>query len=186
MGGLLRLADAGKRSQITKDVSTNFSPVCFVRAALSCRSVLRGPLLSDVRSAFFLDLGLSIARLRRLRRYHLVRLPNQTLQLVPTHSIQPVQHHPLIAPNIRRRTNVLALDQLCESLWCALQAKPRIIQPEQGKDLVTDFETKIVAPLQLLSSVRECQAKFANGVDVRCVLNSESDRTSGNPILQGD
>jgi hypothetical protein len=209
MGGLLRLADRSKRSQIHRDLSppaspylrakrratsarrVDFSPACFARSAFSCRSRFAGSLFpSDVRSSLFLDRRLSSICLRRFRRHHLIRALNQILQLLPIHGVQPIQHHPLVAPNIRRRTYILSFNQLSETLRRALNAKPRIIQPEHGKnlaaDLAIDLETKLVAPLQLLRSAGECQAKFANRIYVHYTFDSESDRATGNPILQGD
>src|SRR5271165_3007320 len=73
--------------------------------------------------------------LRSLRRHHLIRLPNQPPQLIPPERIQSVQHHPLIAPHIRRRMNVLTLDQLGKNLRRTLETKPRIVQANNRKDL---------------------------------------------------
>src|ERR1700693_109912 len=107
--------------------------------------------------------------LRCLSRHHLIRLPDQLPQLIPPHRIEPVQHHPLVAPDIGSRMNVLALDQLRKSLRRALETKPRIVQANNRKDLSSDLEEEIVAPLQILSSLRESQAKFANRVCIHAV-----------------
>jgi len=66
--------------------------------------------------------------------------------------IQPVEHHPLVAADLRSRTNVLALDQVSENLWRALEAQPRIVEANDRKNLSSDFEAKIVAPLQVFLS----------------------------------
>src|SRR3979411_792775 len=62
---------------------------------------------------------------RSLRRHHVIRLPDRFFQFVIRQRVQLIQHHPLVAPDVRRRTNVLALNQFPESLRRALEAKPR-------------------------------------------------------------
>jgi hypothetical protein len=118
-----------------------------------------------LRETFLLILVADVLS-RRLRHHHLIRLLDEILQLIPTQRIQPIQHHPLVAPDIRRGTNVLALYQFGENLRRALETEPRIVQPEDGKNLSTDFETKIIAPLQAFFGQRKRQAKFANRVDI--------------------
>jgi hypothetical protein len=39
--------------------------------------------------------------------------------------------------------NVLVLDQLGKNLRCALEAKPRIVQPDDRENLPTDLEAEI-------------------------------------------
>src|SRR5258706_16097744 len=79
---------------------------------------------------------------RHLCRDHLIRLPDQLLQLFPRHRIQPVQHHPLVAPYIRRGMNILVLDQLGKNLRRALEAKPRIVQADDRENLPADLEAE--------------------------------------------
>jgi aryl-alcohol dehydrogenase-like predicted oxidoreductase len=65
--------------------------------------------------------------------------------------------------------NVLALDQFGKNLRRALETKTRIVQADDRKDLPANLETKIVAPLQILSGLRKCQAKFADCVCIHAV-----------------
>ena len=53
----------------------------------------------------------------------------------------------LPAPHIGRRTNILALNELGKSLGGTFQTKLRIVQADDNKNLPSDFEAKIVAPL---------------------------------------
>lgn len=65
--------------------------------------------------------------------------------------------------------NVLAFDQFGKDFGGALETQPRIVQADDGKNLSTDFEAQIVAPLQILRCPRECQTELANGVGVYSV-----------------
>src|SRR5271170_1467355 len=119
---------------------------------------------SWARCGFFLLPIFSRRPLRRFRRHHLVRRPDQLPQFIPTHRVYPVKHHPLVPPHIRRRTNILALDQLGKNLRRAFETEPRIVQPQHYKNLPADFEAKLVPPLQVLRSFGKRQTKFANRV----------------------
>jgi hypothetical protein len=107
--------------------------------------------------------------LRRLGYHHLIRLSDQFPQLAPAQGIQPVQHHPLVTADVRRGTNPLALDQLGKTIRRALEAKPGIVEPEHGENLAADFETKVVFPLELLSSMGKGETKFADGIGIHGV-----------------
>jgi hypothetical protein len=61
--------------------------------------------------------------------------------------------------------NVLTLDQFSETLRRALETQPRIIQANDRKNFAPDLEAEIVAPLQVLSGLRERQTVVANGID---------------------
>jgi hypothetical protein len=84
--------------------------------------------------------------------------------------VQPVQHHPLVSPDVGCGTNILALDQFRERLGRAFEAHPQIVQADDGKNLPAYFlahlEAERIAPLQLLNRVREGEAVGANGIDV--------------------
>lgn len=66
--------------------------------------------------------------------------------------------------------NILALDQLGKSFWRALETEARSVEAHDGENLPTDLEAEIVAPLQVLGSVRKGQAKLANCVGVHGVF----------------
>ena len=61
---------------------------------------------------------------------------------------------------------ILALNQLGETFWCALETQSLIVEADNRKNLAADLEAEILTPLQILGSPREGQAKFANGVDI--------------------
>src|SRR6267154_2603664 len=92
---------------------------------------------------------------RCLRGYHLIRLLDQILQLIPPDRFQPVQHYPLVASDIRGGTNVLAFNQFGENFRRAFEAEPRIVQAEHAENLSANFEAEVVAPLQMLGRLRE-------------------------------
>jgi hypothetical protein len=151
-GGLLRLADRGKQSQIR---SSGFS------SSLASQRLTFGsaPLFPGLFP-------------RSFRRHHLKRLPDQLPQLIPPHGVEPVQHYPLVPPHIRRRTNVLTLNQLRKSLRHTLEAKPRIVQTGYRKNLPANLEAEIITPLHILGGLRKCQAILANGIDIHALAES--------------
>ena len=61
-----------------------------------------------------------------------------------------------------------------------------MIQPEDDKNLATNLEAKIVAPLQVLRSLGKRQAKFSDCIDIHSVRVLNRMAGSLNQILQGD
>ena len=86
-----------------------------------------------------------------LLRDHRIRLRNCFPQFIVTQRIQPVQHHPFVSPDIRRRTDVFPLAKFGKMLRCALETNlvRHRIQPQDHKDFPIDLEAKIVFPLQV-------------------------------------
>src|SRR5271169_4111912 len=70
-----------------------------------------------------LGMQLGVRQLGGLQRHHIIRLPDQVLQLMVAQGIETVQHDPLVAPDVGRRMHVLPLDEFCKGLGSAFEAK---------------------------------------------------------------
>jgi hypothetical protein len=165
--GLLRLADGKEQSQIS-GAWYLAGPATRLRTLLSTSRLATSPFMG---TAFLNPVfpGPGFLSLGSLCRRHGVRLPDQTLQLVIVHGIEPIQHHPLVASDIRRWTNVLPLDQFGKRLWGALEAQAWIVQANNRENLPACLEAEIVAPLQVLGRAGEGKAKLTNRFHLHCV-----------------
>jgi hypothetical protein len=72
----------------------------------------------------------------------------------------------LITSNVWRRTNILALNQLCERFGRTLEAHPWIVQTDHRKNLSSNLETQIVAPLQILGCFGKGQTVGTNIIHI--------------------
>ena len=115
---------------------------------------------------------------RRLRRHHLVGLLYQLLQFIPRDRIEAIEHHPFVSANVRRWANTLALDQFRKLLGGTLETEAWIVQTEHDKNLIGDLEAEFVAPLKILGSPRQIQAKLTNRVYIHwlSILNRSGPR----------
>src|ERR1700693_4796070 len=67
-------------------------------------------------SKLLLCCSLASALPRSLRCSHLIGLPDQVLQLVLPKRVQPIEHDPVMMPQVRGRPNIVPLNQLRKSL----------------------------------------------------------------------
>src|SRR5580658_1189159 len=81
-------------------------------------------------------------------------------------SVQPLDHDPVVPSEIRRRPDVLALNQLRKNLRRTFERKPHPIQPQHGEHLLPHYETEGIAPLKLLRRFGKRHAVSANGIYV--------------------
>ena len=67
---------------------------------------------------------------------------------------------------VRCGPDVFTLDQLGKDLRGALEAQPRVVEPEHYEDPSACLEAQFVVPLQLLTGVLEREAVGTKGVNV--------------------
>src|SRR5271166_250634 len=127
-----------------------------------------GPNLTGSRlflEVLWLSLLLS-PRFRGFRRNHLIRLPEHILQFILAEGVQAVEHDPVVAPEVRRRSDVRALSQLGENLGGALESQPHLVETQHGKHFLADFEAQGVAPLQFFRGFGKRETVGTNGFDI--------------------
>jgi len=94
-------------------------------------------------------------------------------EFVWAEGVEAVEHDPLVASDVGGWVDVFLFDQLGERFGRALEAELLRdgCQRDDGEDLAANFETEIIAPLQVLGGVREGEAVPADVFDVHLAIS---------------
>jgi hypothetical protein len=99
----------------------------------------------------------------QLRQRQFIRSTQQPCQFLPRQRVSSLQRHPLRPGQVRRRNDVLPLDQLRKILGRCFEreADRRRLERRHRKHFSAHFKHQIVAPLDLLRGSWKRQAQLA-------------------------